>query len=584
MWMRLVLLAAALARLRGRRAFSEPVEKEIMEDPRDVFVPKCMGVVNVGSVDLLPLAAIDHVCEGGEVDGHAGCHAWADKLERTLLENREASDYGPEAFRDWCGGFYDWFHEKFSHKCPDQCEKLACKPICAFNDRVAAIDEDEAALDERFKVVEETDARILSLSRDSQGLNETARAAASAVVRASDALAASQQRRKDLGLELGNATALVKRRAEQLQAKEAALDLAEDMLAANETALVEAQHALQKFELSLKLANEAGARARASSDAAGARADEAERASRALEEEYKIQEAAHVEERTGLQESTARVKKKRAEINRRLSRAKRASDEATAALEKNKERAAELSTELSKPGQDLGTLAYYQKQLADKRAEEPLLKAAEDEAKRTYDDLQIAERLLEDSEKAVRREELEFESSEKRLVKMKMKAGDAKAKTEDLRVKENATIEAYATAGATVDEAEDAVTNRTKALEAAAAALSTAEDGVKSARATEEASERALQDAKSDEKSTWERLGEAKQKVAELETSLKALVDEEVSAKEAAALAVKELREKEEGIEPLRANLTKEYDALEERRKELGPPPVSKANRSTSVL
>jgi chromosome segregation ATPase len=239
---------------------------------------------------------------------------------------------------------------------------------------------------------------------------------------------------------------------------------------------------------------------------------------------------------------------------------------------------------LSKPGQDLGTLAYFQKQLADTRAEEPLLKAAEDEAKRTYDDLQIAERLLEDSEKALKREELEFESSEKRLVKMKMKAGDAKAKTEDLRVKENATIEAYATAGATVDEAEDAVMNRTKALEAAAAALSTAEDGVKSARATEEASERALQDAKSDEKSTWERLGEAKQKVAELETSLKALVDEEVSAKEAAALAVKELREKEEGIEPLRANLTKEYDALEERRKELGPPPVSKANRSTSVL
>merc|ERR1719231_1807233 len=104
-----------------------------------------------------------------------------------------------------------------------------------------------------------------------------------------------------------------------------------------------------------------------------------------------------------------------------------------------------------------------------------------------------------------------------------------------------------------------------------------AEDVVKSARATEAASEKALLDAKSDEKSTFERLGEAKQKVAELETSLKALVEEEASAKKAAALAVKQLREEEEGIESLRANLTKEYDVLEQRREELGPPPTSKA-------
>merc|ERR1719172_310434 len=138
-------------------------------------------------------------------------------------------------------------------------------------------------------------------------------------------------------------------------------------------------------------------------------------------------------------------------MNRRISRAKRAQDEATAALEKNKERAEELQAGLSKPGQDLGTLAYFQKQLADTRAEEPLLKAAEAEATRTYEDLQIAERLLEDSEKALRREELEFGNSEKRLVSMKMKAQDAKAKTEDLKVAENATNKEYATVEAEVD-------------------------------------------------------------------------------------------------------------------------------------
>merc|ERR1719409_618192 len=117
------------------------------------------------------------------------------------------------------------------------------------------------------------------------------------------------------------------------------------------------------------------------------------------------------------------MQKKRREIDRRLSQAKRAFEEASAALAKNKERADELQAGLMKPGQDLGTLAYFQKQLADTRAEEPLLKAAEDEATRTYEDLQIAERLLEDSEKDVRREELEFESSEKKLVKLKMKLG-----------------------------------------------------------------------------------------------------------------------------------------------------------------
>merc|ERR1719247_1291233 len=138
-------------------------------------------------------------------------------------------------------------------------------------------------------------------------------------------------------------------------------------------------------------------------------------------------------------------------MDRRMSRAKRALEEASAALAKNAERAIELQAGLSKPGQDLGTLAYFQKQLADTRAEEPLLKAAEAEATRTYEDLQIAEKLLEDSEKALRKEELEFGNSEKRLVKMKMKMGDAKAKTEDLRVAENATNEAYATAEAAVD-------------------------------------------------------------------------------------------------------------------------------------
>ena len=36
------------------------------------------------------------------------------------MENLESPDYGPDYFKDWCGGFYDWFHERFSHRCPDQ--------------------------------------------------------------------------------------------------------------------------------------------------------------------------------------------------------------------------------------------------------------------------------------------------------------------------------------------------------------------------------------------------------------------------------------------------------------------------------
>jgi chromosome segregation ATPase len=258
-------------------------------------------------------------------------------------------------------------------------------------------------------------------------------------------------------------------------------------------------------------------------------------------------------------------------------------EEATDALEKNKERAEELQAGLMKPGQDLGTLAYFQKQLADTRAEEPLLKAAEDEAKRTFEDLQVAERLLEDSEKALKRDELEFANSEKRLVSMKMKLQDAKAKTEDLRVAENSTSDAYAKARGSVDTAEETVTNHTAAVEATASALTTAEREVKSARATLAASESALSDAKRDEASTFERLGQTKQEVAELEASLKTLVEEEADAHKAAALAVQQMRDEEEGIESLRANLTKAREAIEERRKELGPPPGSKANQSTSV-
>lgn len=577
MWAWFAFLCAA--HLRGRRD-AEPVKEELMKDPRDVFVPKCIGIVYVGSVELLPVSAIERVCED-DADGHAGCHAWADKLEQAFLENLESPDFGPDNFKDWCGGFYDWFHERFSHRCPDQCEKLACKPICAYNDRVAVIDGEEAELDERFMVVEKTDARILELASDSQELNGTARDAARTVVRASNALAAAQERQKDLGWELGNATALVGRREEALSAAEAARERAEDAQASNETAVVEAQHALQKSELTLKLANEAGGRARAALEAAQASAGDAASASRTLESEYKIQEAAHTEERNGIQEKAARIAKERRDIDRRQSRAKRAMADATAALEKNQARAEELQAGLMKPGQDLGTLAYFQKQLADVRAEEPLLKAAEAEATRTYEDLQIAERLVKDSEKAHRTEEREFAGSEKRLVKMKLKVGDAKAKAADLAAAENSTNDAYAQARAAADEAERAAANETAALAAAAAALEAAEDGVKSARATEAASEAALSDAKRDETSTWERLGEAKQKAAELETSMKSLVEEEAEARKAAALATKQMREEEEGIESLRANLTAARDALEERRKELGPPPAS--NRSSFV-
>ena len=53
---------------------------------------------------------------------------------------------------------------------------------------------------------------------------------------------------------------------------------------------------------------------------------------------------------------------------------------------------------------------------------------------------------MKDSEKAHRTEEREFAGSEKRLVKMKLKVGDAKAKAADLAAAENSTSDAYAQA------------------------------------------------------------------------------------------------------------------------------------------
>ena len=49
MWAWFAFLCAA--HLRGRRD-AEPVKEELMKDPRDVFVPKCIVVVHVGSVEL----------------------------------------------------------------------------------------------------------------------------------------------------------------------------------------------------------------------------------------------------------------------------------------------------------------------------------------------------------------------------------------------------------------------------------------------------------------------------------------------------------------------------------------------------
>lgn len=512
-----LLPGLAFGLLRGREPalVDEPAtvtKKEAeawIEDPRDTFIPHCVGVVRVRYAEYLPISAIEEVCE--DAGNHAECHEWGAKL-RTLFD-RHQWDHGEggnrdnhyDDYEDWCGGFYDWFHARFSDRCASQCHKLACKPICEYEDKAKAFDEEKMELSKQEVVVANANARLMEITADSKRLNSSLTSADRKVERANTTLGFAEKRRDEASRALGDSQALVLKRQRQLENATARVEAAEVALENSEAQQTSGRHSLDTKKVQLTIDQKAADRASAKLERARREfATEDEKLS-GLQDKRRTDAAAlaaMMEEIAAEQKDNAAAE---ADYGQRAKEAKAALEEAEADLKAVQERAAYLGAELMKPA-DLGHLAGLQAKLSAARAEEPVLQAEVDTAQKQYDDLEIAVKLVKDSKKVTDRKLQEHGFAEAKLEKLDDAIFDAGGKANESAAERDDAAAAVSDAQGILNDTQEAVSNATKELERADEALAASQKTLFSARATNTAAEEASADAETDASVAAERL------------------------------------------------------------------------------
>lgn len=580
------LLSFAFGFLRGREpaTVSEPAavtEKEAekwLEDPRDTFIPHCVGVVRVRFIEYLPITAIEEVCE--EAGNHAECHEWGEKL--TVLFKRHQWDHGEEGDRDnhyddytdWCGGFYDWFHARFSDRCASQCHKLACKPICEYEDKAKAFGEEKLELSKQEVVVATANARLMDITGDSKRLNNSLTSAERKVERENTTVNFARQRRDEAVRARGDSQALVLKRQKQLENATARVEAAEVALENSEAQETAGRHSLESKEVQLNIDQKAADRAAAALERAKRAFATEDEKLKGLQDKHAIDAAAlasMMEEIAAEQKDNAAAE---ADYGQRLKEAKAALEEAEANLKAVQERAAYLSAELLKPA-DLGHLAGLQSKLAAARTEEPVLKAEVDTAQQQYDDLEMAMKLVKDSMKVTDKKLQQQGFAEEKLEKLDDAALDAGAKANASAAERDDAAAAESEAKTTLSDQQTVVSNATITLEKAEEAVSAAQQTLFSARATRTAAEEASADAESEASTAAERLMIKEQEVTEaLDDLANATATQNATAAEVAKVA-EEMRAEQEAVAALRSEFAAAQANFKERRDTLGPRPFS---------
>jgi len=585
------VLSFAYAFLRGREPEPATVTKDEaekwMEDPRDTFVPHCVGVVRVRFVEYLPLSAIEAVCE--EAGNHAGCHAWAEDLKTIFYRHQwkkgEEGDFDNhyDDFSEWCGGFYDWFHKRFSDRCASQCHKLACKPICEYEDTAKAFDEEKLELSKQEVVVATANARLMDITADSKRLNSSLTSAERKVERANMTLNSAKQRRDEASRALGDSQALVLKRQRQLENSTAALEAAEVALENKEAEETASRHSLEGKEVQLNIDEKAVDRASAKlATARLAYFEENEKLKglQATRRKDAAALAAVMEEIAAEQKDNAKAE---ADYGQRTKEAKAALEEAEADLKEVQERAAYLAAELMKPA-DLGHLAGLQSKLAAARTEEPVLKAEVDTAQRQYNDLELAMKLVEDAKKVTDSKLRDHGFAEDKLEKLDDAILDAGGKANESAAERDDAAAAASDAQGILNDTQIAVFNATSKLENAEDSVSTAQRTLFSARATLNAAEEASDDAENDASTATQRLATMEAGVKEaLDDLANATAIMNVTAAEVAQVAG-EMQAEQDAVAALRAEFTNAQDDFKERSDKLGPRPFSSVSPHVTTL
>lgn len=542
-----------------------------LDDPRGTFVPHCQSVVHVAYEDYLPLSAIEQVCT--DVGNHAGCHAWGDKLTAVFK-----SGAGPDEYVAWCGGFYDWFHTRFSSRCTTQCEKYACYPICAYADSVAKIDTEEAEIARRDMVVNEISGRVTMLTRELDNLNQTEQRALQMTVRGTNNLGTMSERRDAARRTYDAAQSRFDALKQRVLAAESALETTRDIEEAADSASVAAGRAVDQAGLQQRMAGKAVVRNQQAWQSAFDTNKQTWSSVQALRQQVTKVNATLTAKKANVAKAEERHAVTRTNLQKRMQNAKQALQATRAERAALKEELDILNKRMASLGGPKAKMPV-KKQIKAANMQQRMLGEEEKMKVRQVGDLKVAMKLLSEAEKATANKARPLKYGQVNLAKLEQKVFAAEGAHQEAKIKlEDTGVQLEGLQAAEASAADD-LANYTANADVAGKALVVAGKATKKAVITKKLAAEAVMFANKGELAPAEAgLELAGKEVATAQEDLESAISDHAEAK-AALEAGKAAKEKEErALAAQKEEIAGALEELNKRREELGPPPTEPAS------
>jgi len=552
------------------RNSSDSSEKEAwLEEPRDDFVPRCQQIVHVQYEDYLPLTAIDSVCE--DVGNHAGCLAWKGKLVETF---RAVSD--AEAYGQWCGGFYDWFHERFGDRCATQCEKLACKPFCAHHEDVVKLEKEDTELFLRSQALEEAQAEVDALQRDLEDRTYDVKNANQTLERAITEINRTNDLSDAEGRKYNDAVAKSYSRTEQLANMSSALDTAEVSLSGAERAHMVMEQALQMAEQKLDQAraDEGRIREGALSNTLISAAEKKDKLHQ-LHEEQERDEAEHNATSTHVEKEETEHAETREELEARMDKDEKEMKRIQDARTRLQQTMVDINTQMLSATTAEGRAAAM-KSLTKAKMDDGTLGMEESIQQDKIETNMIAMKILSDAESETAALKRPVPLLAKDIQKRSMEILAAEASFNQSKLDASSAQELLNGSMAAVERAEDVVANSTSDVETSASELADQVKAVKQAEITKQAAETALASQADAVEMSSQQVAFAAGNVEKAEEQLLTAQDEQREAIERENAAADAVGTERTRVEEIASVLAGEQAELDGQIEELGTfPPAS---------
>jgi len=280
--------------------------QDVRQHPEDAkvranFVKECTTVTTVKDDFLLPVEALEKLCDG--TDAVVEC-----KL-RVVKRVQDTHAHGGDMAAA-CGAIFEWFQHKYADECENQCEKLQCKATCEW------LNEHESVL--KNETLEDMEARLEAMKTELARLEDD--------LKDQDAATRAQKDLTDrLGLQLLRAKSAQDSASQGLLDQQARLATAE-AAAKQDQGRVDKMEADQEFrssqvldtqrQLDMAKVNKSGAEGEvASKEEAFKRAQDSSAEKQA---DVQKQEASITELQTAVQEKEAEVQQLEAEMEQQL--------------------------------------------------------------------------------------------------------------------------------------------------------------------------------------------------------------------------------------------------------------------------